>query len=958
MFFSQKHSNEKEHLKTCTPYSHPGAFCILHINVRSIRNKINVIECHLASLQRAPDLLCFSESWLRMEEVQFVNLSTYSVVNSYCRQNSTGGGVVVLARSGLHVQVIDKVSHLQVESEFEFCVCFVSELNLYVVTIYRPPKGNLDNFLKGCEHVLSQIVKKNQKIVLIGDFNIDFSQPSSCRDQCLNLFQCFNMKPKCSEATRQNRIIDNIITNCDGVSSVVNNVFSDHRSIMFFVLDDKCLMLKSPCVVTNQRVFSEKNINRFKKKLSLLSLDNVLQCDDPALAFSLLYNGVKVSFDQSFPIVRVKFKDKPINGWWNNNLAELRNILINIDHLKYGSDLIGKNNYKKFKKYYLKTIKETKLKFKLNLINTSKNKTKTLWALYKEKAPKNVDNLELVINESKITDPQTIVNIFLDEFTPKPIFQNQYSVPLMVSSCKSMFCAPVTRDEVLTEIKNLGTSKCVGHDGIPIRVLKSVADLVAEPLSHCTNLCFQHGYFPDELKHSIVKPLFKKGEKYDPSNYRGIYLVSNLAKLVEKLMKTRLESFIESNNFLSSHQHGYTQGKSITTASTEFLYSVHTELANRNYVLAVFIDFSKAFDSCNHTLLLNKLEAVGVRGQCLQLYKSYLSNRTQSVQCSFTKNNANNVERELVESASKRVDSGVFAGTICGPLLFNIFLNSIFNFLKGENISVTAYADDLVIVLGSTDLPSLKGKANELMQKLDFWSTENGLRLNTQKTKYMFFRSKQSNLNAHFQLLLSDVILNEVQSFKYLGIHVSADLDWSLHVNELVKRLNKFVFLFRQLRQSFSVEHLIMFYHANCGALLRLGVCFWGQAANINKILLVQKRLIRAIFGLQSKVSCRQYFISHKIPTIFNLTIYEVCRFVHKSLGIMFKKNCNIHAHNTRTKANLQVETAKQFQLFYIKIFNKLPTSLRESQSFTKNLKTLLIKKNYYSLNEFFEDKF
>ena len=692
--------------------------------------------------------------------------------------------------------------------------------------------------------------------------------------------------------------------------------------------------------------------------MSCQSWNDVLKCTDPVLAFEMFYNLFTNIFNQCFPQVQSKRKDMPCNGWWNKNLAELRNKLLKMEPLKYSSCPLDKRNYKLFKQSYVKAIKEAKVEYQLKRINSSKNKTKALWSLFKEKTNKDIANLELNVNNVFITNPQDIVNVFLNEFTPTLAHNVELCDPFKSVNLNSLYFVPVTSDEVKSEVKNLGSSKCSGYDGIPIPMLQCVADFIAEPFSHCANLCFQIGYFPKELKHSIIKPLFKKGDKRDPSNYRGIYIMSNVGKLMEKLMKSRLESFFNENNILSSHQHGYTVGKSTTSATTEFLHSIHTKLSNGNNVLALFIDFSKAFDSCHHNLLLSKLEAYGVRGPCLQLCKSYLNGRTQSVDQCFSKFDDDEIKKHHVVSESKAVNCGVFAGTICGPLLFNVFLNSLFKCLGDEGeISVTAYADDLVIVLGAVDTEFLFQKSNEVMNKLNLWSNKNGLKLNTKKTNYMVIYSKPIRTKTDpFQLYLNHVILDEVPAFKYLGISITNSLDWSLHVCDIVKRLNKFVFLFRQLRQSFNTEQLLVFYRANCESLLRMGLCFWGQSSNINKVLIVQKRLLRTILFLNPKVSCREYFLKHKVKTIFNLIILEVGKYVHKNLGSVFNKNCYFHDHNTRRKDNLQVSLKMKFNKYYIKIFNKLPVSLRESSSFKKELNNILLSKNYYSLNEFFSD--
>ena len=403
--------------------------------------------------------------------------------------------------------------------------------------------------------------------------------------------------------------------------------------------------------------------------------------------------------------------------------------------------MVQRHNYNSLKQLYTSSIKNAKVNVKMKTINASKIKGKALWNLLKSetKSRKPVENLKLDKNGNVTDDPAEIVNIFLDVFTPKITLPSGNTVESVVNN-NSMFLFPTTEEEVAREINSLGSSSATGFDGIPTSVLKYAINSISKPLAHCVNLFFECGVYPDVLKHSIVFPLHKKGSKTDANNYRGIFLSSNIGKLIEKLVNKRLVEFLETNDLVAKNQHGFTKGKSTTTATTELISGILSEITADNTVLVLFIDFTKAFDSCSHSLLLEKLEAFGVRGTCLQFFQSYLRNRTLSVRYAHQTRNECEIEMFTQESKSATVNSGVFAGTILGPVLFNVFVNSLFQCLK--NVRTTAYADDFALVLSVNDPSLLQQTTCEVLGKLSVWSSKNGLKINASKTKYMLFNCK------------------------------------------------------------------------------------------------------------------------------------------------------------------------------------------------------------------------
>ena len=185
--------------------------------------------------------------------------------------------------------------------------------------------------------------------------------------------------------------------------------------------------------------------------------------------------------------------------------------------------------------------------------------------------------------------------------------------------------------EVASELKRLKTNKSSSDDQIPMRFITIAADVISPYLSFLIDFMFSNGLFPSILKIAKVIPIFKSGEKQTVNNYRPISLLSPFSKVIEKIIKVRLLSFIARNDILFQRQSGFR--KKFTTMFS-IIYSVSDCFDNINdkkYSCAIALDIRKAFDSVNRAILLNKLEHYGIRRVCHKLFSGYLENRKQYV---------------------------------------------------------------------------------------------------------------------------------------------------------------------------------------------------------------------------------------------------------------------------------------------------------------------------------------
>ena len=170
----------------------------------------------------------------------------------------------------------------------------------------------------------------------------------------------------------------------------------------------------------------------------------------------------------------------------------------------------------------------------------------------------------------------------------------------------------------------------------------------------------EQGIFPDNLKVGRITPIYKKGSKQLFENYRPISTLPILGKIFEKIIYSRLYSFLASKNILYDNQFGFRKGHSTSHALNYSVNKLLEAVDAKKHVIGIFIDLSKAFDTIDHTKLMFKLENYGIRGRCFKLLESYMSNRSQ-----YTNIFNENSEMSII-------NYGVPQGSVVGPLLFLI----------------------------------------------------------------------------------------------------------------------------------------------------------------------------------------------------------------------------------------------------------------------------------------------
>ena len=304
--------------------------------------------------------------------------------------------------------------------------------------------------------------------------------------------------------------------------------------------------------------------------------------------------------------------------------------------------------------------------------------------------------------------------------------KTQFTDYLKDRNMNNIFLSPVDEIEVNSMITNLKGSKACGQNSIPNRVLKTFKEDLILPIKEIINLSFLQGKFPDILKQAEICPIYKKKDKSLCENYRPISLLSNISKLVERAMHTRIYEFLEMSNALYKLQFGFRNYYSINDALLSIVEGIKNALHNKTFSSGVFIDLEKAFDTVDHKVLIKKLDHYGIRGIANKWFASYLSERKQHV----TLNG--------VSSGLRDITCGVPQSSILGPLLFLLYINDTHSSVKHS--IVHHFADDTNLLCSDKDPKIRKKKMNEDLKLLFEWLCANRLSLNVSKTEFIFVK--------------------------------------------------------------------------------------------------------------------------------------------------------------------------------------------------------------------------
>ena len=939
-------------------------------NIRSIKRNLTSFESYLDLLNHHFTLIGITETWLRDDDCDLYNISNYKIVENH-RQNRSGGGVAFFVQKHIEYSVRHDIEIFDQECESLFIEIDKGQLNsdktVIVGVIYRPPNTSIESFNTKISGIMDILKKENKYCYLMGDFNINIlnSENHDLTGQFVDIMSSNAFLPLITRPTRitanSATLIDNIFTNnLDDIVHSVHGIsvtdISDHYPIFCI---NKGVLIPETEEIVYKRIYSNRNKQAFLTGIQEMDWGQLLGCHGTQTCFTKFHEKLTALHNKYFPLTRMKWKYNNRKPWLSDGLKSSIKHKNKLYHIyRKMNSVYNETTYKIYKSKLQRLLKTAEKIHYQDLLLKYKDNLKKSWSIIKgiiNKNKRQENQKKFKLNDGSITDNKQVISDRFNDFfvnigptLAKAIPQvRNHPVSFMGDRIEqSIFLEPVTEGEINQIIISLNDN-APGYDDISAMLLKVSSMYISQPLTYICNLSLQEGVFPDELKVANVIPLYKSDDVMVFNHYRPVSLLCVLSKVFEKIMYERLLKFLENLKLLYSEQYGFRRKHSTYMALLTLMDKLVNALEKKEIVVGIFLDFSKAFDTVDHDILLQKLYHYGLRGCAYSWFESYLTHRTQFV----TYNGA--------KSKKLQIKCGVPQGSILGPLLFLIYINDLHTVCKHS--FPILFADDTNLFLSGKNLDDMQTLLNEELTEIDLWLKANKLSLNIKKTHYMLFKNRGAT-EKDICLKIENEPITQVKKTKFLGVIIDCNLTWKEHISYISGKIAKGVGILTKARKFLNKTTLMNLYYTFVYPYLIYCNHVWGSTytTHFNKIISLQKKAVRIIAGIKPRSDVMNAFQQLRILPCILINKYLLGRLMYKiytnsalqKFECFFEYNKDVHGYNTRQTNHYHLPCIRTnlgkfgFRYQGAFIWNeilKLDISMESEYSFSKNLKTAIL---------------
>ena len=759
-------------------------FIVGHLNARSLNKNITELKAILDETDF--DAVSISETWLRSRTPKDrFEINGYKIFRND-RKNKRGGGVCLYVREEYDCKRI-KIPNNPESPETLWVEVTVDHKKIAIGTLYKAPNIPCKTFYDAYNSLV-YIFSKYEDPILTGDFNVNMLNTESADFKKLSdsLIEPFDLKQIIDKPTRitdqSKTLIDLLfVKDLDRVKTFGLCDASGVSDHFFIYMAYNIKKTKFKPITITRRDFRKFDLPAFQRAAEVANWENVFAVEDVNDKVTILENTINDLLDTFAPYRTFKIT-KPHSTPWLTD--EIKQIMNKRDMFKHNFNLTGNqtfnNNYKELRNKVTSMMRQSQK----NMFNeTINSKVKNPRDFYKNARKLNIisDKTNKVkVNFSAETLNENFVknnNATVDPNFIEEKLQNLYKN--FPPSIHKFSFQPVCEQDVIKVTKTL-KSMAVGVDCINSFVIKSLLPRISTVLVHIINISFEHGIFPENWKKAVVTPIPKVSIPLSPSDFRPISLLPSLSKIIEKLANIQIVAYLVEHNFLDPYQSAYMKNHSTQTALLKLCEDIYDVIDDSEITLLVLLDFSKAFDTVNHKLLLAKLDILGFEKNTCDWILSYLSGRQQKVK---TDNESSNWST---------LTNGVPQGSILGPLLFTILISDMRRSIW--NGSYITYADDTNLYWESEvdTINSTIDAANQVLEQVSTYCVDTCLRLNETKCKYIFIGSKPAirklnNLETN-TVKINGSDLERVSTAKVLGILFDEALSWQKQVNICISK--------------------------------------------------------------------------------------------------------------------------------------------------------------------------
>ena len=800
---------------------------LIHLNINSLLSKIDELR-EIAKKTRAT-VIGITESKLDGSVLDGeINIDGYELVRS--DQNRHGGGVACYIRNDISFNIRGDFSS-EIENIF-LDILLPKTKPILIGILYRPPGQS--KFLDNLSTSISQTCSFNeQEVYILGDLNMNLINSQKHTPNGIKRYKEFCSLHGIEQlltlpthiTNNSSSLLDHILTHSDDRISqfgIVNVGLSDHQLIYCTRKITRTRLNTHKYVKMRSLKYYSEDL--YVKKLKEIDFPDYSNFKDINEAYSDFTGKVASVIDEIAPIKEVRVKSNS-QDWFDaeiNEEIERRDKLLT--KFKKSRSHSDNENYKKSRNKVQHMIKDKKKNFVIGKLNDNIGKPKELWKSLKSLGlPSKANSAATICLEKDgilSFDPKTNAEIFKDFYsnlannlvkklqTPPNKYGktavNNYYKKLNLKG-KNFSFAPVAPATILKLLKQLNPAKSAGIDNLTGKFLKEGAPVLASPITDLVNLSISLSLFPDDCKIAKLKPLYKKEAKTKPKNYRPISLLPLLSKIIERIIHNQTQEFLDKNNILYKYQSGFRKHHSTDTCLSYLTDKVKIGFEEGLLTVMVLIDLQKAFDTIDHSILLEKMSCLGFAGKTIAWFTSYLTNRSFIV----------NVGKE--SSSPGKLSCGVPQGSILGPLLFLLYVNDM---PQAVNSELLLYADDTCLIYMGKNIQKIEEQLNSDFTSLCEWFIDNKLSVHfgEEKTKSILFGTKrQLKDQRDLNLKYGDIEIKQYCRVTYLGCILDNILSGEHMAAKVLNTVNnRLKFLYRKQKfLSLSLRRLL------CNALIQ-----------------------------------------------------------------------------------------------------------------------------------------
>lgn len=749
--------------------------------------------------------------------------------------------------------------------------------------VYKSPQDNVSQFMNEFENWCEEIVDLNDFCLIVGDFNINVALNDNNSKKLIDIGKRFHLEQRITEPTREtassNTVIDLLFTNCDKILHNIDNVnnISDHNIIEIKLCNN---MRNDKPKIVKKDYWIWSNYSRDKLANELFEVDWELyhNCVDMDSKADCLINLLDCA------VKRLVFKkpahDRPNQPWYNNELRKMKN---EVKHLKYEFNQCKNEDrwkiYHKKRNEYKYELKKAENNYVKNKIDKSKKNGRLLWKNIKELYDSKKNEINTVkFNNIVENDPVKIAKNFNSFFVEslnqireniQPSVQNNYLDKIKKNDNKFIM-EPVTLNKlkkILSLVKNKNYV-----DNINGKVLNDAIENPIFAVEFCKliNEILLTGAMPSSWKVSTIVPIKKVANAKSEIQFRPINMLPIYEKVLELIIKQQLLKFIMKNDILIKEQSGFRERHSCESALNEVINYWLESMQEDKYVVCIFLDLKRAFETVDRNVLLMKLKLYGIEHE---FFVNYLDNRKHCTKF-------NEIFSEKISC-----DIGLPQGSGLAPLLFILYINDLIKNL--HNLEVKLFADDTLLMISGNDVNSLINKANEDLSTISDWLNFNYLSLNIEKTKAMIISLKNINYDSINKISISNNIIDFVTEYKYLGVWIDCKLNFNKHTEMLVNKMISKLQLFKRLSKRLNCFTLSLLYKSlvapnidYCSSIL-----FMLNDTQVDKIQKVQNRFMRLILKAPWLTPIKDMLDNLKWKSIKQKICFNTLKFIFKILN-------------------------------------------------------------------------